>query len=247
MRNIDEYTKNYLKHGFEDRLVTYRRRKVIEIINKYHPYKILEIGCGMEPLFNYMDYEFAQFTVFEPSIEFYNNALNLADLHPLKNKIVLYNAPYYSKGTKNNYDMIICSGLLHELEDATNMISEIYKDCGKDTIVHFNVPNARSLHRLCAFHAGIIKNIDDLSERNVVLQQHSVFTKESLRDILICYNFDIIEGGSYFIKPFTHDQMEMMITNGIISENILDGLYKMSDELPEYGCEIYFNCKMKLE
>lgn len=51
MRDIDKYTQEYSKAGFEKYQVAYRRRKLLEIINKYLPQRILEIGCGMEPLF----------------------------------------------------------------------------------------------------------------------------------------------------------------------------------------------------
>lgn len=50
--------------------------------------------------------------------------------------------------------------------------------------------------------------------------------------------------GSYFIKPFTHDQMEGMLEKGILSPTILEGLYGMSVELPDYGAEIYVNCRL---
>lgn len=54
MRDINDYTKNYNIASFEDYKVIYRRKKVLEIMQKYKPKRILEIGCGMEPLFNYI-------------------------------------------------------------------------------------------------------------------------------------------------------------------------------------------------
>ncbi len=54
MRNIENYVEKYTKAGFEDYKVLYRRKKILEVIEKYHSKKILEIGCGMEPLFQYV-------------------------------------------------------------------------------------------------------------------------------------------------------------------------------------------------
>lgn len=51
MRNIEDYTHNYLIENFEDYQVKYRKKKLIEILEKYHPQHILEIGCGMIPIF----------------------------------------------------------------------------------------------------------------------------------------------------------------------------------------------------
>ena len=52
-RDIVDYEKNYSNavRGFEKYKVFYRKRKIVEIIEQYSPQSILEIGCGMEPLF----------------------------------------------------------------------------------------------------------------------------------------------------------------------------------------------------
>ena len=54
MRDIDKYSDGYLEEGFEIYQVEYRRRMIMEQIDKYHPCRILEIGCGAEPLFQYV-------------------------------------------------------------------------------------------------------------------------------------------------------------------------------------------------
>ncbi|HEC1775621.1 TPA: hypothetical protein R1726_001570, partial [Campylobacter lari] len=54
-RNIEQYTQSYInkEHSFEEIMVYYRRKKVLEILNKYNPKNILEIGCGLDSIFNY--------------------------------------------------------------------------------------------------------------------------------------------------------------------------------------------------
>lgn len=79
MRDIDKYTDDYVGielKEFEAYQVKYRRRLVLEQIEKYRPKKILEIGCGMEPLFCYV--KNADFTIIEPSEYFCQNAKKLA-------------------------------------------------------------------------------------------------------------------------------------------------------------------------
>lgn len=51
MRNIEDYTNNYLIENFEDYQVKYRKKKLVEILEKYKPQNVLEIGCGMKPIF----------------------------------------------------------------------------------------------------------------------------------------------------------------------------------------------------
>ena len=244
MRDIADYSKHYLESGFEDYLVEYRRRIILNAIKEYHPYKILEIGCGMRPLFDYIDYQFDEYTIYEPSEEFYANALARREESKYSDRIVIHNECYRSE-EESSVDFLICSSLLHELENPGEMLDDIYRNCRSDTIIHFNVPNANSLHRLLAFYAGMIKNVDEFSGRNILFQQHSVFSKDSFSILLGQHGFEVIESGSYFIKPFTHDQMKRMLDEKIITEDVLEGLFNLSKELPDYGCEIFFNCRVK--
>ncbi|MCV3413760.1 hypothetical protein L8V81_03235 [Campylobacter lari] len=54
----------------------------------------------------------------------------------------------------------------------------------------------------------------------------------------------ILDSGSYFIKPFNHSKMSLCLENKIIDEKLLDGLYKLSDYIPEFGAEIFVNIKI---
>lgn len=51
MRDIKLYTERYVERSFETYQVEYRRKKVLSEISKYDPASILEIGCGVKPLF----------------------------------------------------------------------------------------------------------------------------------------------------------------------------------------------------
>lgn len=51
MRDINLYTEKYHERSFGVYQARYRRKKIIEEIEKYKPQAILEIGCGDYPLF----------------------------------------------------------------------------------------------------------------------------------------------------------------------------------------------------
>ena len=59
------------------------------------------------------------------------------------------------------------------------------------------------------------------------------------------HDIEILDSGSYWIKPFTHKQMAMMMNENIIDENILDGFEKMIKYMPELGSEIFVNFRIK--
>lgn len=244
MRDIEQYTKDYMIPSFEDYQVKYRRRKVLELLENYNPKTILEIGCGMEPLFQFLDVEtYDRYTVIEPSEVFYTHAVNCAKNNHKVECINDFFGKNFSKKMPY-YDMVLCSGLLSEIEDQDCFVESFHKVSDSHTVIHINVPNAQSFHRLLAKNMGLIKNEYEKSERNVLLQQQGVFDMESLIKLLQAHRFSVIESGSYFLKPFTHDQMFRMMEEKIIDEAVLDGLYDMTEIMPMFGSEIFVNCKI---
>lgn len=244
MRDIIQYTQDYIKDNFEGYQVTYRRRKVIEVLKKYKHARILEIGCGMEPLFKYINEdEYDKYVVVEPSKVFYENAVQLA-MHRHKVQCINDFFQYSEMLRKQNFDYIICAGLLQEIENQDDFLKNILLLCDKKTTVHINVPNANSFHRLLALQMGIIEDVHDLSEKNQMYQQNNVFDMYMLINLVTENGFEVIEQGSLFVKPFTHEQMYRMIKENIIDENVLDGLYGMEKYLKDYGSEIYVNVRV---
>ena len=51
MRNINDYVEKYYNEPFEPYMVQIRKNNIIKQLQKYRHVNILEIGCGLSPLF----------------------------------------------------------------------------------------------------------------------------------------------------------------------------------------------------
>lgn len=223
----------------------YRKKKIIETLEKYKPKTILEIGCGMNPIFQDYDEKGLRYTIVEPSEYFYDHAVKLSSN---SQRIICINDFFGSNEASseklgNTFDFIICSSLLHEIENSEEMLNDIARCCNENTVVHINVPNAYSMHRILAKESAMISDIHQFSQRNQQFQQNKVFDLQALKETVIQNGLTIIDEGSYFIKPFSHSQMYDLLKTGIIDERVLDGFYRMIQWMPEYGSEIFVNCK----
>lgn len=243
MRDIDDYAKKYMEPelGGQQIALPYRRKMVISQIVKYQPHRILEIGCGLEPLFEFV--EGKEWRIVEPSSYF----CKVADekRHDSGQIRILQGLleERLADLEKERFDMVICSSLLHEVEEPERMLEDIYKICTDETIVHINVPNAKSFHRVLAKSMGIIHDEHEESAKNIALQQNVVFDMDRLAEMVTKHQFNIIDQGSYFIKPFTDGQMFEMLEKKIIDEKVLDGLDEMAHMLPLMGAGIFVNCR----
>jgi len=247
MRDLNDYQCQYGDYSFEDILLRYRKKKIIEILNEYKPKRILEIGCGNDPLFLHYN-KFEEFCIVEPSTRFFENAVKVAGTNDNTERIVIRNNFLENDLDflkDKNFDFVILAGLLHEVESPSIMLESVHRIINEDAILHINVPNAHSLHRLIALHAGLIEDICELSESNKRFQQNTVFQLDQIKHLLVENSFEILDYGTIFIKPFTHSQMQKLVDLEILNDAIMDGLFKATSTLSDLGSEIYLNVKVK--
>lgn len=183
-RDIKSYAVNYIEHGFEEYKVIYRRRKIIELLETCNHSVLVEIGCGMEPLFMFLNSNsYDKYYFYEPSTLFYENAVeNIDD----SNKIIGFNRVFELTEKDNGIepDCILCASLLHELESPEKMLKDIYKMSSQKTALIVVVPNANSFHRILGKAMGLIKDTTDFSTLNKRFQQNHVFDDKTMKKIL---------------------------------------------------------------
>ena len=244
MKDINNYAQNYLRQyadgEFETTLVRVRRKYVLGALARYPHALVLEVGCGMEPLFQFAGD--ASFTIGEPSEEFARHARELAG-GPEVRVIRGFLEEVAPSLAQRRFDFIVVSSLLHEVSDPVALLAAVRSLCDDQTVVHFNVPNVRSFHRLLALEMGLISDLFEQSETERRFQRHTRFDAARLSEMLQANGFRILDSATYFIKPFTHAQMEALMQSGAAAPELIDGLDRMTKYLPDMGCEIYANVR----
>jgi 2-polyprenyl-3-methyl-5-hydroxy-6-metoxy-1,4-benzoquinol methylase len=242
MKNLNKYRKDFLNLEFERKLEVYRKKKLVKIVSELTYNSVLEIGCGIDTISNYLDNNLS-FTIVEPIKEFCDLAVKNIDNNT---NLKVYNSFIEDFKSDKCFDLIIVNCLLHEIHDKLKFISCIKNLMSQNSYVFFTVPNKNSLHRLLALKMGLIENIGEESRTQINLQQsNQVFSLKSFSSFLNSSGFDVLKKGGYFIKPFTHDQMKQILDNGIIDDKVLNGLYLAGEEIQDLSSEIYCLCKIK--
>lgn len=250
MRDLQDYTEKYVNKAFEDIMVKIRKKIVMENCRKYPHANIVEIGCGMSPLFEEFE-DFEQMIIVEPSDFFASNARRLAEERRMDGKVTVIhdfveNVDWNVVGRPANVDIVLVSGLLHEVDDPQKLLKQVKQLCSWETIVHINVPNAKSLHRMIAVSAGMITDEHERSQEQIAMQSSRTYDMELLQKEVTRAGFYVVDEGSYFLKPFTHQQMKECIGAGIINADVMKGLEGVIRFFPNSGAEIYVNIKNKM-
>lgn len=239
MRDIEKYSYDYNEDlDFEQILVKYRQKNILRKLSSVKNPRVLEIGVGAQPLLSSVRkhmIEIESWTIVEPAKIF----INMLEGHKLSNCEVIHDFYPCDLGQRK-FDVIICSGLLHEIPDPESILMEVFSSLDHNGIFIANVPNALSLHRQLALEMGLINSLYDLSERNKKLQQHKVFDIISFRELIASAGLSIVEEGGYFLKPLDHKNMHIISD---ISNRIHDALYYLGEKYPELASEIYIVSK----
>ena len=244
MNETELYSQNYQNLEFEREISDLRRRVTLSRINFYGSNRCLEVGCGLDPLFQYLDPNMDTLTV-EPNAEFFQNARKLAKKF---GNAKIINARLEELSDFDQFDFISVSSLLHEIPDEQVFLAAISPFANNNTIIHFNVPNANSFHRRLATCMGLIDTVYEVSGTQKLMQQDKrPLDMESLKTTLTDYGFAVVESGGHFIKPFTHAQMSEMVKYNVINEAIINGLFLMGAEYPDFASEIWVDCVRKAE
>lgn len=237
-KSISTYTQEYLNnYSFESEMVRYRRQLVLERLAHLAPRTVIELGCGSELLAaHHRDQggSWDAWIIVEPSETFaaQARAAELADV-----TVVEAFFEDVAGDLPAQPDVILCSGLLHEVPDAERLLRAIKDRMGPQTTAHINVPNARSLHRRLARSMGLIDDLKALSPRNTSLQQPRVYDLDSLSQQVAAQGLHITQTGGHLVKPFTHNQMEPLVE--ALGREVMDGLYALGKEAPDWASEIY--------
>lgn len=239
-RSIAAYERAYLASDFEPVQARMRKRMLLAMLERLAPLRVLEVGCGTDSMYAHWPH-FERFVIVEPGTGFADKARRGADGDSritIVEDFVETAAPTLAGEI---FDLVLVSGLLHEVPDPEAVLQGLRPLCRADTVVHVNVPNARSLHRLLALEMGLIDDLQTLSDRQQALQQQRTFDMDSLVSLCKRCGFNVTGHGSYFVKPFTHGQMAGLQASGLLEERMLDGLYRLERHLPGLGSEIYVN------
>ena len=237
-KSIGDFTQDYMNDdGFEAEMVHYRGLLVQERLTQSAPRSVIELGCGTElQARKYFDAggRWDSWVIVEPSETFADHARK--ETLPDFNVIEAFFEDV-TEGLPDAPDLILCSGLLHEVPDADRLLAAIRDRMGPASRAHINVPNARSMHRQLAVSMGLIDDLKTLSARNTTLQQPRVYDQHSLADQAARHGLRVEASGGHLVKPFTHAQMESVAEG--LGREVMDGLFRLGQTIPDMASEIY--------
>ena len=243
-KDIQTYERDYNDLPFEADQAYLRRLETLKLLDSYKPARMLEVGCGMKPIFT--DFKgFSHMTVVEPAEGFASHARSLAEKHNLAGKVAVKQA--FLEGAVlegdelegGEFDMILLVSLLHEVADPEVFLKKAVSLGQSGARYMLNVPNQMSFHRQLAVKLGLIKEESEISAQQVKLQQNRIFNRQNLTELSESVGLRVLDSYTSIFKPFTHEQMQKLMDQEILTQQQVHAFCSMMPLVDhEAGSEI---------
>jgi hypothetical protein len=245
--DADEYAFRHEDLGFEAYLIRARQNCNLRLLASNTISRVLEVGCGPRLLVERAvaaGIPFDSWTIIEPASAYYAAAATYAGS---EHRLSVFKGYLESainvlgSSAPAGYDTVLLSGVLNETAHPEEMLRAALSLMSSGGLIHVNVANGQSFHRLLAVKMNLIGDPTALSERNKHFGQPVVFTPRSLRDLVERVGCVDLELQGCFFKPFTNDQLAVITS--LFGEGVVAGMEELGRDIPEHAAEVCISAR----
>jgi 2-polyprenyl-3-methyl-5-hydroxy-6-metoxy-1,4-benzoquinol methylase len=138
----------------------------------------------------------------------------------------------------NRYSDIIMIGGLDHVDGPVAFLQRISNFLEPGGAVHIVVPNAMSMHRRLGVKMQLLKGHNELNDRDRWVGHLRVYGPSSLRRDIEAAGLAVTHFDGIFLKPLATGQLIGL------GQQVLDALYDLGKELPEWCSHIYMRAQL---
>jgi trans-aconitate methyltransferase len=226
--HVAAYTGENLYDFDNEILLTWYPQRIV--MNSKGARSVLELGLGHGFTTNIFSSNFDRHVVLEGSpavIQNFKEKFPECDAQIVET----YFEEFY---TEEKFDVIVIGFILEHVDDPFEIISRYKNYLSPSGKIFLAVPNAEVLNRRLGHLAGMLGDMEALSENDLLLGHKRYYTVNSLSTEVdrAGYKIDKMEG--IYLKPFTTSQ----IISLNLGEKIVRALCEVGVNYPELSCGI---------
>lgn len=142
---------------------------------------------------------------------------------------------YFEKfESEEKFDVIVMGFILEHVDDPLQIISHFKKFLSPTGKMFITVPNAEALNRRLGHYAGLLSDLQLLSENDVISGHKRYYTVASLSEEIKSAGYEIEKMEGVYLKPFTTKQMMSLE----FDQKIIDALCMAGIDYPELSLGI---------
>ena len=199
-------------------------------INSPGAHSVLELGLGHGYATDFFSKRFARHVVLEGSSAVIGN---FAEKFPGCAAQII--ETYFEEfDTEERFDVIVIGFILEHVDDPPGIIGRYRNFLSPEGKMFLAVPNAEVLNRRLGHLAGMLDDMEALSENDHLLGHKRYYTVRSLSAEIDRAGFQIDRMEGIYLKPFTTSQMLALK----LDDKVIRALCEVGIAYPELSCGI---------
>lgn len=231
-KNLDNHVKAYQGDNIYDfdntiQLKWYPKR-ILERLEGAQ--SLLELGLGHGITANVFSPHFSRHVVIDASravIDNFQQRYPDADIE-------IVEAYFEEFDTDERFDVIVFGYILEHVDDPVLILKHFLKFLAPGGRMFVTVPNAEVMNRKLGHLAGMLPDMQELSEHDHLLGHQRYYTVQTLKMDLEQSGYRVKRMEGIYLKPLTTGQMVSLS----LDEKIIDALCQLGIDYPELSCGI---------
>lgn len=189
---------------------------------------LLELGLGHGISTEMFNQHFERHVVLDASTAVIENFAKLyPDCHP-----DIINTYFEDFESDERFDVIVFGYILEHVDDPVQILSLFEPFLAPGGKMFVTVPNAEVLNRRLGHLAGMLPDMTELSEHDLLLGHKRYYTVETLTADIQEAGYDVVELEGIYLKAITTEQALRLN----FDEKILDAFCEVAIGYPELSC-----------
>jgi len=222
-----------IQEDFDKVLLCYNLKTIYNfLIGK----KVLELGTSGLSSFLLANLDkIEELHIVDASIKRINETKEM--LNSFKKSIKFYKELWEDFEFREQYytDIIWIRGIEH-IKEPSLILKKIKRALVPSGRLHIIFPNAFSFHRKLGVYMNILDEPHNFTERDLKYGHYHVFDRFKLISILNNSGFRVYNWEGIILKPLPNNKMMELYKE---NPKLIDALFKIGKELPDYCAEIY--------
>lgn len=224
------YNKDFKFYDENQWYLAHYAKKLCYSIRNNNYTSVLSLGIGhrvvSEHILSEFDHSLESYTIIEGSEDIIANFLNNTGNHL---GVTVKHSYFEEYDTNERCDVIEMGFVLEHVDDPELILKRFSKFLKPGGTLFVAVPNARSLHRLIGYEAGLLDNMYKLSPYDLQLGHKRYFDLNSITTLVLNSGYKIISRTGLMLKPITGAQIAKLNWD----DSIIQALFKIGDDYPE--------------
>lgn len=233
-----------MEEPLDNHVQAYQRMSIYDFDNtiqlKWYPERIvqfsqganslLELGLGHGITASVFEQYFKRHVVVDASPAVIEN---FRQRYP-HSKVEIAESYFETFDTRERFDVIVFGYVLEHVNDPVQLLNHFRSFLAPGGRTFVTVPNAEVLNRRLGHLAGMLPDMQQLSEHDLLLGHKRYYTVETLRQDIRQAGYEVLRMEGIYLKPLT--TMQMISLN--LDKQIIEALCLMAIDFPELSCGI---------